>query len=105
MSKEYINGSDADANKQWAGLFYNDLGVRNKLIERLEITFLTDGNISFNKHEACSLINFMATEDNGVEWEPETSEEDKFQTVSEVVGHFFDMIVDGNSYLARFSVN
>lgn len=105
MSKEFIDGSEPDANKQWAGLFYNNLDVRNKLIERLEITFLTDGNISFNKHEACSLIHFMATEDNGVEWEPETNEEEKFQTVSEVVAHFFDMIVDGNSYLARFSVN
>lgn len=105
MSKEYIDGTDPDANKQWAGLFYNDLGIRTKLMERLEINFLTDGNISYNRNEACALIRFIATQANGVEWEPETSEEDKVQIASEVVGHFFDMICEGYGYLGKFSAN
>lgn len=102
---EYIDGTDPDANKQWAGLFYNDLGIRTKLMERLEIRFLTDGSISFNKNETCELINFIATKDNGAEWEPETTEEEKLQVANDVIAHFFDMIVDSQSYLARFSVN
>lgn len=105
MSQEYINGSSPDANKQWAGLFYNDLEVRNMLMHKLGITFLTDGSIYYNGNETCEFIKFIAKEDTGVEWEPETTEEEKFQTANDVVRHFFDMIVEGNNYLLKFSIN
>lgn len=105
MSKEFINGSEPDANKQWAGLFYDNLDTRAGLIKKLQISFLADGSISFNRNETYKLINFIATEAEGVEWEPETTEEEKLQIVDEVMCHFFDMLIEGNSYLARFSAN
>jgi hypothetical protein len=105
MSQEFINGTDPDANKQWAGLFYNNLDLRTQLMDRLGIKFLTDGSIYYNKNETCEFIKFIATDDNGVEWEIETTEEQKFETANDVVCHFFDMIVEGNNYLAKFSVN
>lgn len=105
MSEEYINGYDPDADKQWAGLIYNDLNVRQSLIRRLNIIYLTDGTISLDQREACDFVNFIATADTGVEWLPDATEEDKQQTANDVLCNFLNMVVEETKHLAKFSVN
>lgn len=103
--KEFINGSDPDANEQWAALIYNDKESREGIIRKLEIKFLTTGDIVFNMLQAQELINFMANQSNGIEWEPDSTEQDRMQVATTVVSHLFDMIVEGGNYLAKFSMN
>lgn len=96
-----------DCCEFWADGLYSDEQTRNGLVNSLQIVHTTDGNICFNEHQALSFVQFLASSgsEEGINWSPETTEQDKLETCMRVMGRFLSLVAASNHHLLKFSIN
>lgn len=93
--------------QHWADGLYNDEHLKQELIHDMKIVHKTDGTIDFDDSVADTFVQFLAqaNEDQGIQWEPNTTEEQKIETCTRVVCNFLSLVAASNHHLPKFSIN
>jgi hypothetical protein len=95
-----------DCEKKWAESIFEDDEFRGKILEDFEVQHFCDGTFRFNSVIATDFAKFLKEQaDEQGQWEEDSSEEEKIESVTGVVHRLLDIVGESQQHLAKFSLN